>query len=72
MKAIFSDAHANLEALQAVLADVGRQGVAAIYNLGDTTGYGPNPMECLDLSILLPVVLLGNNDQGILFDPDGF
>ena len=72
MKAIFSDAHANLEALQAVLADAGRQGVADIYNLGDTTGYGPNPMECLDLSILLPVVLLGNNDQGILFDPDGF
>ena len=72
MKAIFSDAHANLEALQAVLADTRRQGVAAIYNLGDTTGYGPNPMECLDLSILLPVVLLGNNDQGILFDPDGF
>jgi hypothetical protein len=72
VKAIFSDAHANLEALRAVLADAGRQGVVGVYNLGDTTGYGPNPIECLDLSMLLPVVLLGNNDQGILFDPDGF
>jgi hypothetical protein len=72
VKAIFSDAHANLEALQAVLADVGREQVASVYNLGDTTGYGPNPLECLDLSIGMPVVLLGNNDQGVLFDPDGF
>jgi len=72
VKAIFSDAHANLEALQAVLADVGREQVAAVYNLGDTTGYGPNPIECLDLSMGLPVVLLGNNDQGILEHPDGF
>jgi hypothetical protein len=72
VKAIFSDAHANVEALQAVLADVGRERVAAVYNLGDTTGYGPNPIECLDLSMDLPVVLLGNNDQGILHDPEGF
>jgi hypothetical protein len=70
--AIFSDAHANLEALQAVLADAGREQVAAVHNLGDTTGYGPNPIECLDLSMGLPVVLLGNNDQGVLFDPEGF
>jgi predicted phosphodiesterase len=72
VKAIFSDAHANLEALQAVLADAGREGVDAVYNLGDTTGYGPNPIECLDVAMDLAVVLLGNNDQGILFDPDGF
>jgi hypothetical protein len=72
MKAIFSDAHGNLEALQAVLADAGRERVSDVYNLGDTTGYGPNPMECLDLAMGMPVVLLGNNDQGILFDPEGF
>jgi hypothetical protein len=72
MKAIFSDAHGNLEALQAVLADIARQPVDAIYNLGDTTGYGPNPIECIDLAMGMPVVLLGNNDQGLLFDPEGF
>jgi predicted phosphodiesterase len=72
MKAIFSDAHGNLEALQAVLADAARQRVDAVYNLGDTTGYGPNPIECIDLAMAMPVVLLGNNDQGLLFDADGF
>jgi hypothetical protein len=72
MRAIFSDAHGNLEALQAVLADASRQQVSDVYNLGDTTGYGPNPIECLDLAMGMRVVLLGNNDQGILFDPDGF
>ncbi len=72
MKAIFSDAHGNLEARAAVLDDAARQRVKAIYNLGDTTGYGPNPLECLDLSLGMDVVLLGNNDQGILFDPEGF
>src|SRR4051812_33009106 len=68
MKAIFSDAHGNLEALQAVLADASRERVSGVYNLGDTTGYGPNPIECLDLAMEMSVVLLGNNDQGILFD----
>jgi predicted phosphodiesterase len=72
MKAIFSDAHGNLEALLAVLADASCQRVSGVYNLGDTTGYGPNPIECLDLAMEMPVVLLGNNDQGILFDPVGF
>ena len=72
MRAIFSCAHGNLEALQAVLADVSRQQVTAVYNLGDTTGQGPNPIECLDLAMGMRVVLLGNYDQGILFDPDGY
>src|SRR5262249_30237984 len=72
VKAIFSCAHANLEALQAVLSDASQQRVAAVYNLGDTTGYGPNPRECLDLAMGLPVVLLGNFDRGILIDPDGY
>jgi predicted phosphodiesterase len=72
MKAIFSDAHGNLEALQAVLADSARRRVETVYCLGDTTGFGPNPLECLDLTMGLPVVLLGNNDQGVLSDPEGY
>jgi predicted phosphodiesterase len=72
MKAIFSDAHGNLEALQAILDDMARQQVGAVYNLGDTTGYGPNPVECIDLAMHMDVVLLGNNDQGILSDPVWF
>jgi hypothetical protein len=54
MRAILSDIHGNLEALQAVLA-ASRQHVTSVYNLGDTTGYGPNPIECLDLAMGMEV-----------------
>jgi diadenosine tetraphosphatase ApaH/serine/threonine PP2A family protein phosphatase len=72
VKAIISDIHSNLEALQAVLKDVEAQGVDEIYCLGDVVGYGPNPRECVDLVMKCKVVLLGNHDQGAMFDPDGF
>jgi hypothetical protein len=72
MQAIFSDVHGNLEALQAVRAEMSRQHVSAVYNLGDTMGHGPNPIECLDLAMGMGVVLLGIFDHGILFDTDGF
>ncbi len=72
MKAIISDIHSNLEALQAVLQDIGRQSVSEIYCLGDVVGYGPNPRECVDLVMQCRVVLLGNHDQGAMFDPEGF
>ena len=72
MKAIISDIHGNLEALQAVLKDIEARGVSEIYCLGDVVGYGPNPRECVDLVMRCKVVLLGNHDQGAIFDPDGF
>lgn len=72
MKALISDIHSNLEALQAVLADIAQQSVEAIYCLGDVIGYGPNPRECLDLVMHAPVVLMGNHDQAVLFDPMNF
>ena len=72
MKALISDIHSNLEALEAVLADIARQNVNEIYCLGDIVGYGPNPRECVDLVMHCKVVLLGNHDQGAMFDPDGF
>src|SRR5690348_10091160 len=73
MRAILSDIHGNLEALQAVLNDVARHPIDGVYCLGDTLGYGPNPCECLHLvARTCAVTLLGNHDQGALFDPDGF
>lgn len=72
MKAIISDIHSNLEALQAVLKDISKQDVSEIYCLGDVVGYGPNPRECVDLVMQCKVVLLGNHDQGAMFDPEGF
>jgi predicted phosphodiesterase len=70
MLAILSDIHGNLEALRAVLEDAGCHGVEAIYCLGDTVGYGPNPLECLDLTMFMRLVLLGNNDEGVLREPE--
>jgi predicted phosphodiesterase len=70
--AIISDIHGNLEAFQAVLADIADQNVSTIYCLGDIVGYGPNPRECLDLCFDFQVCLLGNHDNGALFDPGGF
>lgn len=72
MKAIISDIHSNLEALQAVLADIKQQNVDEIFCLGDVVGYGPNPRECVDLVMECRVVILGNHDQGAMFDPEGF
>ncbi len=72
-RALISDIHANLEALQAVLADIRAQNVTQIYCLGDIVGYGPNPCECLDKIIdNCRVTIMGNHDQATLFDPDGF
>ena len=71
-RAILSDIHANLEALEAVLADVATQAVEGIYCLGDIVGYGPNPRECLDRAMTFDMSILGNHDQGALYDPEGF
>ena len=73
LRAIISDIHGNLEALQAVLADIRSQGINEIYCLGDIIGYGPNPRECIDIvSEHAQVTILGNHDQAALFDPEGF
>lgn len=71
-RAIISDIHSNLEALTAVLEDIRQQGISEVFCLGDVVGYGPNPRECIDLVMRCRVCLLGNHDQGALFDPEGF
>src|SRR3954454_22198584 len=43
--ALISDIHANLPALDAVLRDIDRRRVDAIYHLGDLVGYAPWPNE---------------------------
>jgi diadenosine tetraphosphatase ApaH/serine/threonine PP2A family protein phosphatase len=73
MFAIISDIHANLEALTAVLAEIDRRGITDIVCLGDVVGYGPNPMECLDLvRQRCRVTLMGNHDFAVLYEPYNF
>jgi len=71
-RAILSDIHGNLEALEAVLADIATQNVDELFCLGDVIGYGPNPRECIDKVVDFDLCILGNHDQGALFDPEGF
>ena len=47
--ALISDIHANLQALDAVLADIdGRGGIDAVYHAGDLVGYAARPNEVID------------------------
>jgi predicted phosphodiesterase len=72
-RALISDIHGNLEALEVVLDDIKAQGITEIFCLGDIIGYGPNPRECIDRVMeSCRITLLGNHDQGAMFDPDGF
>ncbi len=71
-QALIAIIHGNLEALQAVLADIASQIVDEILCLGDIVGYGPNPCECLDLVMRrAKLTIMGNHDQAALFDPEG-
>lgn len=47
--ALIGDLHGNLEALEAVLADIETQNVDEILCLGSLVGYGPNPGECVSI-----------------------
>ena len=47
--AIFSDVHANIEALSAVMERVRHEGVDKCFCLGDVVGYGASPNECCDV-----------------------
>jgi len=71
--AIISDIHANLDALEVVLAEIEAKGVERILCLGDIIGYGPNPRECLDLVMeKCAWALMGNHDFAVLYEPTSF
>ena len=73
MFAIVSDIHANLEAFSAVLAEIDRRGIKDVLCLGDVVGYGPNPMECLDLvRARCKISLMGNHDFAVFYEPFNF
>ena len=60
---VISDVHANLPALDAVLAALRRIGVDAYACAGDLVGYGPQPNECVDVVRRLgAITVAGNHD----------
>jgi predicted phosphodiesterase len=73
MKAIVSDIHGNLEAFTAVLEDIRKREVDEILCLGDVVGYGPNPIECIELAMEhCKWVLCGNHEWALVNQPVGF
>ena len=61
--AVICDVHSNLEALEAVLAEIKRQGVDRIVHLGDIVGYNVNPNECIDIIRSEGIsCIMGNHD----------
>ena len=63
---IFSDVHANYEALSAVLEAYRSERIDVYYCLGDTVGYGGSPNECADLvRKIAKKTILGNHDAAV-------
>jgi predicted phosphodiesterase len=62
--ALFGDIHANLEALEAVLADASELGATEYVCLGDVVGYNADPAACLEIvrAMNCPTVK-GNHDD---------
>lgn len=65
--AVLSDIHGNLPALQAVLADMAKQGVDQTVNLGDSLSGPLQPAETADLLMAQGLVTIrGNHERQVL------
>ena len=63
--AVFGDAHAHAEALDAVIGAAEACGVQALWSLGDMTGGGPDPEHVVARTReRCAVALMGNHDYG--------
>ena len=61
--AVVSDIHANMQAWNAVLADLRSQGEMRVICLGDVVGYGPDPRAALESAqATTDCFVLGNHD----------
>lgn len=69
--ALFSDIHANIDALRPVLEDIYDKKPDAIYCLGDLVGYAPYPNEVIGVIREKGIpVIAGNYDQGVGLNSD--
>ncbi len=63
---VFSDVHANLDALEVVLFALEELQVDLLACLGDVVGYGAQPNECCErIRELVDVAVLGNHDAAV-------
>ncbi len=66
--AVLSDIHGNLEALEAVSADILSRGADRVICLGDNVGYGPDPEEVVRRMRELSYESILGNHELALFD----
>jgi putative phosphoesterase len=69
--AVIGDVHGNLAALEAVLDDIGRQGVDAVLCTGDLVNYGPEPSAVIDRVLEVATVCVAGNHDLLLARWDG-
>jgi predicted phosphodiesterase len=70
--AVIADVHANLAALESVLAHIRGQGADAIWCLGDLIGYGPDPRACIQAADEFTVNILGDHEEAVCLGAVGF
>ncbi|MCX5686719.1 MAG: metallophosphoesterase family protein [Candidatus Omnitrophica bacterium] len=65
--ALISDIHGNLEALEAVVAELSRQRIGEYLCIGDVVGYGADPSRCIDIvrSLKPKALIAGNHEWGV-------
>jgi diadenosine tetraphosphatase ApaH/serine/threonine PP2A family protein phosphatase len=69
--AVISDIHANLPALEAVLAAIDGADLDEIWCLGDVVGYGAQPDQCAEIvKDRCDICLVGNHDLAVLGELD--
>ena len=65
--AVVSDIHANLAALETVLAAIDADAPDELWCLGDLVGYGPRPSECCEaVEARARLCLAGNHDLAVV------
>ncbi len=61
---VLSDIHSNVEALEACIQRAKEAGYEGVLCCGDLVGYGPNPVEAIDMMRTLNAVTIrGNHDR---------
>lgn len=73
---VISDIHSNLEAFEAVLGSMERDGVDQYMCAGDIVGYGADPSGCIKIAVSIKPsgIVAGNHDLGTVgaFDLEYF
>lgn len=71
--AIIGCIHGNRDALTATLEDIRQRGIERVVCLGDVVGFGPDPIECLQLvRDRCFICIRGDHDEAMLTGSEGF